>query len=108
MSTEVTKSVLDHHMAALLADDLDEVMTDYTEDSVFITNLGGVIKGLEGIRGVFGASGAAMAGFEGAVEEVDDDVAFVVWKSDLMPFGTDTFVVRDGKIAVQTVALHLG
>ena len=108
MSSEVTKSVLDHHMEALLAGDLDAVMSDYTEDSVFISNLGGVVKGLDGIRAVFEMAGATMGGFEQAVEHIDGEIGYVAWKADAVPFGTDSFVVRDGKIVAQTVALHFG
>jgi uncharacterized protein (TIGR02246 family) len=106
VSTEATKAVLDHHMEALDAGDLDGVMDDYTEDSVFISNLGGVVKGLEGIRAVFSMSVGAMAGFEAGVEHVDGDIAFVTWKAEGINLGTDTFVVRDGKIAAQTVVLQ--
>jgi ketosteroid isomerase-like protein len=93
-------------MAALESGDLDDVMADYTEDSVFISNLGGVIKGLEAIRGVFSMSVGAMAGFEAGVEHVDGEIAFVTWKAEGIALGTDTFVVRDGKVAAQTVVLH--
>ena len=106
MPTDETKAVLDHHMAALDSDDLDDLMSDYTEDSVFISNLGGVIKGLEAIRGVFAMTSGGMAGFEAGVEHVDGEIGFVTWKADGIALGTDTFVVRDGKIAAQTVVLH--
>ena len=106
MPTDATKAILDHHMAALDSDDLDDLMSDYTEDSVFISNLGGVIKGLEAIRGVFAMTSGGMAGFEAGVEHVDGDIAFVTWKAEGIALGTDTFVVRDGKIAAQTVVLH--
>jgi ketosteroid isomerase-like protein len=103
-----TKAILDHHQAALDAGDVDDLMTDYTEDSVFISNLGGAVKGLDGIRGIFAATSGGMPGFELVAEHIDGDVAFIVWKADNIPFGTDTFVIREGKIATQTVALQLG
>jgi hypothetical protein len=31
---------------------------------------------------------------------VDDDVGFFTWRTDAVSFGSDTFVVRDGKITV--------
>jgi ketosteroid isomerase-like protein len=108
VSTEQTKAVYDHHMAALAGGDVDDVMTDYTEDSLFISNAGGVMKGLDALRGVFEMAAGAMGDLEILAEHVEDDTAFVAWKSGAIPFGTDTFVVRDGKIAVQTVALHFG
>ena len=108
MSTEDTKAILDHHQAALDAGDLDDLLSDYTEDSVFISNLSGPVKGLEGIRGIFAATTGGMAGFELLGEHVDGDVAFIWWKAENLPVGTDTFVIRDGKIAAQTVYLQLG
>ena len=108
MSTEDTKAVLDHHQAALDAGDLDGVMEDYTEDSLFVTNLTGEARGLDAIRAVFAGLGGAMPGFELQGEVVDGEVAFIWWKADGFALGTDTFVVRDGKIATQTVGLALG
>lgn len=108
MPTDVTKTILDHHSAMLESGDLDDLMEDYTEDSVFISNLGGVVAGLDAIRGIFAATSGGIAGLEQGAEHVDGDVAYVTWKADGIAFGTDTFVVRDGKIAVQTVALHFG
>lgn len=106
MSTDETKAVLDHHTVALEGGDLDDIMSDYTEDSVFISNLGGVMKGLDAIRGVFAMTVGGMAGYEAGIEHVDGDIAFVTWKAEGIALGTDTFVVRDGKIAAQTVVLH--
>lgn len=106
MPTDETKVVLDHHMAALEAGDLDDIMADYTEDSVFISNLGGVVTGLEALRGVFAMTAGNMPAVEFVVEHVEGEMAFVVWKAEGIPLGTDTFVVRDGKIAAQTVVLQ--
>ncbi len=108
MPTDETKAVLDHHNATLEAGDVDGIMEDYTEDSVFISNLGGVAKGLEAIRGVFAMSAGKMPDVEFGVEHVDGEIAFVTWKAEGIPLGTDTFVVRDGKIVAQTVVLHFG
>jgi ketosteroid isomerase-like protein len=108
MSTEATKAILDHHQAMLDAGDLDGVMEDYTEDSLFVTNLTGEARGLDAIRAVFAGLGGAMPGFELKGETVEGDVAYIFWTADGFAFGTDTFVVRDGKIATQTVGLALG
>ena len=107
MSTEKTQAILDHHSATLQAGDIDGVLEDYSEDSVLITNLGGIVKGLAGLRAAFGAV-KDFPGFEHTVEHVDGDYAFITWKMDGIPFGTDTFVVRDDKIVLQTAAFHFG
>ena len=112
MSTEQTKAMMEHHSEALAAevmDDaaLDEIAADYHDDAVFISNLGGVVSGVEAIKAIFSSAGN-LAGFEQTSQHVDGDVGYVTWKADGIPFGTDTFLVREGKIAVQTVALHFG
>lgn len=112
MSTEQTEAMMEHHSEALAAEvmdeaALDELLSDYHEDAVFISNLGGVVRGHDAIRAIFSSAGS-LAGFEQTSKHVDGDTGYVTWKADGIPFGTDTFVLRDGKIAVQTVALHFG
>jgi len=53
LSSTATKDVLEHHGAAVLSGDIDAVMEDYTDDSVFISNIGGVLRGVNAIRPVF-------------------------------------------------------
>jgi len=36
---------------------------------------------------------------------VEGDLAYITWHTDQVPFGSDTFVIRDGKIVYQTVAV---
>ena len=50
-----TKDVLHHHLAAFGAGDVDEILKDYTDDSVLIT-ADGTIRGLEALREAFTAS----------------------------------------------------
>ena len=75
MPTDVTKAVLDHHTATLDAGDVDGLMEDYTEDSVFISNLGrrgpGPRRHPRGLRRHLGGD----PGFEAWVEHVDGDSA---------------------------------
>ncbi len=81
-------------------------MADYAENAVFISNLGGVLEGVDAIRAVFAAAGD-FPGIEKTAEHVEGGVAYVTWEAAGITFGTNTFVVRDGKIVVQTVAMHL-
>jgi len=41
-------------------------------------------------------------------EDVEGDTAYIVWKAETadnrFELGTDTFIVRDGKIVIQTFA----
>jgi len=34
-------------------------------------------------------------------------VAYIVWKNNEIPFATDTFVVKNGKIMVQTFTTYM-
>jgi ketosteroid isomerase-like protein len=106
MSTDETRRVVEHHMAALHSGDIDQVMEDYTDDSVFIINMGGVFAGREAIRPFFEAS-AGMPGFTETASFAEGDAYYVTWTADGIQLGSDTIVVRDGKIALQTVVVAL-
>jgi len=101
MSSDNTQAIVDHHSKALLAGDIDGVMEDYTDASVLITNLGGVVKGRDALRAAFEAAGA-FSGFEETSAHVEGDLAYVTWKMTGISLGTDTFVVSNGKIVMQT------
>jgi ketosteroid isomerase-like protein len=117
MTTQVTDTaqVFSHHLQALGAGKLDEVLDDYTEDSVLITP-DATITGLHGIRAAFEGflSGLFKPGtyeltFD--VRRLEGEVAYIVWHAKCaaadIVFGTDTFIVRNGKIAVQTFAVKV-
>jgi ketosteroid isomerase-like protein len=106
MTTDQTRTVVEQHMAALRAGDIDRVMEDYTDESVFIINLGGVFTGKEAIRPFFEASGS-MPGFTESAAYAEGDAYYVTWTADGIELGSDTIVVRDGKIALQTVVVVL-
>lgn len=99
-----TRQVYDAHLAALAAADLDAIVAGYDAEAVLASNAG-IGRGHEYIRTVF-------AGFldGNAVEPVSqvqelDNVLYVSWTAstpdgDLA--GADTFVVREGLIAVHS------
>lgn len=110
-----TKQIADHHLQAFLAGDLDETMKDYTDASVFIS-ANGIAHGREEIQAVFTrlfgslfAPGTYTLTLD--FEHTEDDVAYTLWHADCagaaIPIGTDTFVIRDGAIVTQTVALKV-
>jgi ketosteroid isomerase-like protein len=105
-----TQATLDHHLQAI-GEGIDAMMEDYTEDSVLITS-DATHRGLADIRGFFTAfMGAMPAGMMDSFKlnrsEVAGEVAYVLWEAQpWFPLGTDTFVVRDGKIVYQTVAVY--
>ena len=110
-----TKQIADHHLQAFLAGDLDETMKDYTDASVFIS-ANGIAHGREEIQAVFTRLFGSLFApgtytFTLDFEHTEDDVAYILWHADCagaaIPIGTDTFVVRDGAIVTQTVALKV-
>jgi ketosteroid isomerase-like protein len=109
---DTTRQVLEHHLAALAAGNLDDLLSDYTDGSTLI-GPAGVVKGRQAIRPLFESSLASLFKpgtyqFTMDMLHVADDVAYIVWHANCVSadvvFGTDTFLIRDGKIAVQTFA----
>ncbi len=110
-----TEQVITHHLEAFGAGDVDEIVADYTDDSVIIVP-DATYRGVDAIRGMFGFlfENVFIPGdydFELTRSEVEGEVAYIVWNASSermdVPVGTDTFIVRDGKIAVQTFAAHI-
>jgi len=110
-----TQAVLDHHLAAFGAGDADEIAKDYTDESVLI-NQQGVVVGRDAIRdtlaGIFaGPFAPGTYDFTMDLTAVEGETAYIVWHArcatiDIV-LGSDTFIVRDGKIAVQTFAIKV-
>lgn len=106
-----TNAVLDHHLEAFGSQDMEEIMADYEEDSVVVTNLG-VYRGLDEIRELFEGLFEEFSQ-EGATIEVDDtiheeDFAYLLWHGDtpvsVYEFCTDTFYVPNETIEFQSFA----
>lgn len=108
-----TAAVLDHHLRAFMERDVDEIMRNYTEESVLIIP-DGIARGLGQIRAVFVDSfDLFTAGFTMTLHRrvVEGEVAYIFWSATSskvdVSLATDTFVVRGGKIVVQTFAAQL-
>jgi hypothetical protein len=108
--TEVsTAAVLQNHLRAAKLG-VDAVMQDYTDRSVLITH-DATYRGLAEIRGFFTALFSALpAGFFDELrmirQEIVGEVGYILWeRQPQIARATDTFVVRNGKILVQTFAL---
>lgn len=111
-ATEKTLAVLAHHMQAIGEGDLDAILADYAEESTLFTP-DGPLRGLEAVRAFFAGMMETlppgfMEAFEMLRQDGDGEVAYIVWRAgDFAPLGTDTFIVRDGKIVVQTFASYM-
>jgi hypothetical protein len=107
--TPTTQAVLTHHLNCF--GDLAGTMADYTTESSFFTP-DGLLRGSEAIRGFFARLFEEFAkpgmSFEMLRQEVHGDTAYIVWKAETadnrFELGTDTFIVRNGKIVTQTFA----
>ncbi len=106
-----TKSVVASHLQAFFQKSVDGILQDYAEDSVLIAP-GGALHGLAEIRQFFEAFiGNLPAGFVESFElqrqHFEQDVGYIAWHaSPWVRLGTDTFVVRRGKILRQTFAAY--
>ena len=106
-----TDAVVTHHLKAFLDQDIEAIMADYDEDAIVITPTE-TIHGLPEIRQMFlggwGSVFKVVESFDLQRQVAHGDVGYILWKSETathsFPVGSDTFVVRDGKIVAQTFA----
>jgi ketosteroid isomerase-like protein len=113
-ATAATQNVLTHHLDCFGKGDLIGTMTDYADESKFFTP-DGLLRGPEAIRrfftGLFEEFAKPGLSFEMLKQEVCDDTAYIVWKAETannrFEVGTDTFIVREGKILTQTFAAKI-
>jgi len=105
-----TRAVLDHQYEAFSAGNADEIAADFADDAVLI-RADAVFSGRAAIRGAYQEmfEGRFKPGsYELAVdaEHVVGEIAYIAWRAscatDELTLGTDTFVVRNGKIVAQT------
>ncbi|MDO8316794.1 MAG: alpha/beta fold hydrolase [Flavobacterium sp.] len=106
----ITEEILMHHLIAFGENNLDEILKDYTEQSVIMTP-NGAIKGLTAVRKFFKdffeviPSGSS---FTMKQKTIEGNVAYIAWASESgsneIPMGTDTFVFEGDKIQYHTVA----
>lgn len=108
-----TRSVVEKHLNAFGTGDIDAIMADYADDAVFVT-ADSVLQGTEEIRTLFEKllddlpPGSPLTLEQ---QQIQGELAFLVWsgESDTVQvhFATDTLIVRDGKITMQTFAAHM-
>ena len=105
--------IFDHHLEVFGAGDIDGIVSDYSEASVMMYG-DRTWLGLEGARAFFHLwlDDLIPAGSEfNLIDRVSsDDMLYITWTAEsagyVFDYGTDTFVMKDGKIWRQTVATH--
>jgi len=105
----MTRDVLDHHLKCFGAGDLKGILSDYAPDAVLFTadrllrGAGALRPFFQALIAEFGKPGAA---FRMQQYFVEGDYAYIVWNAEtadnVYELGTDTFIVRDGKIVAQS------
>jgi ketosteroid isomerase-like protein len=110
----ITKKVLGQHLKVFVEGNVAAIMANYAADAVFITQAG-VLRGRDQIRPIFeglvAEFGKPGTSFEMIQQVIDGNLAYIVWKAEtadnVYEIGTDTFVVRNGKIVQQTLAAKI-
>jgi ketosteroid isomerase-like protein len=105
--------VLDHHLQCFGSGDLDGIMSDYSSDAALLL-ADGALHGpdiAEFFKAAFSEFAKPGTTMEMKQVLVHGDCAFLVWNADTpdnrYESATDTFLVRDGKILVQTFAAKI-
>jgi ketosteroid isomerase-like protein len=110
-SATSTQAIVEHHLAAFFANDLQGVVADYAPHAVMIVP-SGVLRGVHEItplfQGLFSEFAKPGATFDLQQQEIEGEFAYIRWVAETADnryeLGTDTFFVRQGKIVVQTFA----
>jgi hypothetical protein len=101
-TTAQTQAVLAHHLQALTLKDLEATLADYSEQTILFTQ-NGVLTGLDQLL-----TPEFMAELQFARQDIQGEYAYLAWSSgSTVPIGTDTFVIRDGKIVTQTFTVYM-
>ena len=104
------EEVFRHHLEVFGAGDLDQILSDYTDESVVMYE-DRVARGREEIREFFHhwIDNLLPPGCRFDLErlEATEDLVLITWTAEsekwLFEFGTNTFWIPDGKILRQTV-----
>lgn len=101
-----TQQIFEHHLGAF-AEGIDALMADYADESVIVTPTGNHV-GKAQIRAFFEeflatATPEFWAAFKVGTQYVKDDIAYLTWSAEpFVPMATDTLLVRNSRIWIQT------
>lgn len=110
--TSSTRKAFDRHVAAVSDRDLDAIVAGYAPDAV-LADTDRIGRGHDYIRAVHAATLDEAAALEPALEVLEDgNVVFVAWQATPPTgpalHGTNTFVITDGLITVNTAFMTTG
>jgi ketosteroid isomerase-like protein len=106
-----TRDVLDNHLNCFGARNLEGILSDYAANAILFTPEG-ALNGPDAIKPLFqnllGEFSKPGSSFNMKHVSVDGECAYIIWSAEtadnIYEFATDTFVVKNGKIAVQSFA----
>lgn len=106
-TTRTPEDIFAHHGQSLGAQDLEEIVADYSDDAILIVQKE-IYRGKEGARQVFIQLLSDVPDAQWELATVfADDVLYLEWKATgggrKVDNGVDTFIFADGMIRVQTV-----
>src|SRR5215212_6910814 len=89
----------------------DDVLAFHSEDFIWMSPAG-TIQGHDAAKEYAAQRMAnipadALKGMQIIHTEVIGEYAFLTFKTDQVPFGTDTFIIRDGKVVFQSNAMYI-
>ena len=115
-----TKEVLERHLKYFGDGDLAGLLSDYVPETVVFTPVGfggagGAAKGAAALRSTFFIVLAEFAKpgtrFDMRQKVIEGDYAYIVWEAEtaqnVYELGSDTFIVKDGKIVLQSIAAKI-
>ena len=106
-----TKDVIEHHLKSFGERDLKAILSDYAPGAILFTPEG-LLRGVDAIKAFFQPMlvefGKPGATFNLKHQSVEGDYGYILWAAEtadnVRELGTDTFVVRNGKIVAQSFA----
>ena len=106
---EMPKEIVMHHLTSFLDNNLGAVLSDYTSESVLITQAA-TYTGLEEISAFFVGLNMHFPQQKSnlVLDKVvaNGDLVYIVWHAETpslqVSIGSDTFIIKDGKIHQQT------
>jgi hypothetical protein len=107
--------ILEHHNTAVLSDNYEEMIADYSDDAILIT-LSGVYTGPQAIGGALRHLMRAMPNMKPVDSptgflKIEGDTLLLRWSTEsekgMIKDAVDTIVVKNGKIWRQTTSFEI-
>jgi ketosteroid isomerase-like protein len=103
------QDIVEQHLKCFSEGDIEGILSDYAPEAIFFTP-DGPLRGIDQIRPLFQAMiaefGKPGASFIMKHQSIEGGYAYILWTAEtadnVYELGTDTFVVRDGKIVAQS------